>query len=78
MEHVVVVMVENRSFDNVLRRLNGLDDGKTFEGVIGKGLSNPIPYWTEHGADPNVVPYTVANDRGLAQPGPGRLSPTMS
>ena len=36
LDHVVVVLFENRSLDNVLGHLYGLDDGKTFEGVIGK------------------------------------------
>jgi phospholipase C len=44
----------------VLGRLYGPGDGKTFEGVIGKELSNPIPGWAEHGADRKVVPYGVA------------------
>ena len=39
MDHVVVVLFENRSLDNVLGRLYGQEDGKTFEGVIGKDLS---------------------------------------
>jgi phospholipase C len=38
MDHVVVVLFENRSLDNVLGHLYGPDDGKTFEGVIGKEL----------------------------------------
>lgn len=42
-DHVVVLMFENRSFDNLLGHLYRPDDGKTFEGVIGKNLSNPIP-----------------------------------
>jgi phospholipase C len=43
LDHVVVVVFENRSLDNVLGRLYGPGDGKTFEGVIGKDLTNPIP-----------------------------------
>jgi phospholipase C len=50
LDHVVVVVFENRSLDNVLGRLYGPGDGKTFEGVIGKDLTNPIPEWAEHGA----------------------------
>jgi phospholipase C len=51
LDHVVVVVVfENRSLDNVLGRLYGPGDGKTFDGVIGKDLTNPIPEWAEHGA----------------------------
>jgi phospholipase C len=62
LDHIVVVPFENRSFDNVLGHLYGPGDGKTFEGVIGRELSNPIPDWSEHGADRKVVPYTVATD----------------
>jgi phospholipase C len=62
LDHVVVVLFENRSLDNLLGHLYGPEDGKTFEGVIGKDLSNPIPEWAENGADRKVVPYTVATD----------------
>jgi phospholipase C len=43
MDHVVLVLFENRSFDNVLGHLHGPEDGKTFEGVIGKNLSKRHP-----------------------------------
>ena len=43
LDHVVVVVFENRSLDNVLGRLYGPGDSKTFEGVLGMDLSNPIP-----------------------------------
>jgi phospholipase C len=43
LDHTVVVMFENRSLDNVLGHLYGPGDGKVFDGVIGKDLSNPIP-----------------------------------
>ena len=46
-------------------------DGKTFEGVIGKELSNPIPEWAEHGAERKVVPYTVATDMDAPNPDSG-------
>ncbi|HEX4531832.1 MAG TPA: hypothetical protein VIA11_20775 [Acidimicrobiia bacterium] len=36
LDHVVVVLFENRSLDNVLGRLYGPDDGKDFEGVVGR------------------------------------------
>ena len=62
MDHVVLVLFDNRSLDNVLGRLYGPEDGKTFEGVIGKDLSNPIPEWAEHGAERKTVPYTVTED----------------
>ena len=71
LDHVVVVLFENRSLDNVLGRLYGPDHGKTFEGVLGKDLSNPIPEWAEHGADHKVVPYSVANDMDSPNPDSG-------
>jgi phospholipase C len=75
MDHVVVVLFENRSFDNLLGHLYGPDDGKNFEGVIGKDLSNPIPEWAQHGADRRVVPYTVATDMDSPNPDSGEEFP---
>ena len=71
LDHVVVVLFENRSLDNVLGRLYGPGDGKTFEGVIGKELSNPIPEWAEHGADRKVVPYGITADMDSPNPDSG-------
>ena len=51
LDHVVVVMFENRSFDNLLGRLYQPGEVASFEGVAGKEPSNPIPGWAEHGAD---------------------------
>jgi phospholipase C len=75
MDHVVLVVFENRSLDNLLGRLYGPEDGKTFEGVIGKDLSNPIPQWAEHGAERKVVPYTVATDMDSPNPDTGEEYP---
>jgi phospholipase C len=75
LDHVVVVVFENRSLDNLLGRLYGPEDGKTFEGVIGKDLSNPIPAWAEHGADRGVVPFTVATDMDSPNPDTGEEYP---
>jgi phospholipase C len=71
LDHVVVVLFENRSLDNVLGRLYGPGDGKAFEGVIGKDLSNPIPGWAEHGADRKAVPYGVTTDMDSPNPDSG-------
>jgi phospholipase C len=71
LDHIIVVLFENRSFDNMLGRLYGPDDGKSFEGVLGKNLSNPIPDWAEHGAERKVVPYTVATDMDSPNPDSG-------
>src|SRR6476620_2729984 len=70
-DHVVVVLFENRSLDNMLGHLYGPEDGRNFEGVIGKQLSNPIPEWAEHGAEKKVVPYTVATDMDSPNPDSG-------
>jgi len=70
LDHIVAVLFENRSLDNVLGHLYRPGDGKNFDGVIGKDLSNPIPEW-EHGADRKVVPYTVATDMDSPNPDSG-------
>ena len=75
MDHMVVVVFENRSLDNLLGHLYGPEDGKTFEGVIGKNLSNPIPEWAEDGADRKVVPYTVATSMDSPNPDSGEEYP---
>ena len=49
----------------------GRGDGKAFEGVIGKELSNPIPGWAEHGAGRKVVPYGVSADMDSPDPDSG-------
>jgi phospholipase C len=71
LDHIVVVLFENRSLDNVLGHLYGPQDGKNFDGVIGKDLTNPIPAWAEHGAERKVVPYTVATDMDSPNPDSG-------
>jgi hypothetical protein len=43
LDHVVVVMFENRSFDNLLGRLSEPGEVASFEGVLGKELSDPGP-----------------------------------
>ncbi len=68
MDHVVLVLFENRSFDNLLGRLYQPGEVPAFEGVTGKDLSNPIPDWAEYGAEHKVVPYAVAT--GMDAPNP--------
>ncbi|MGV9712765.1 alkaline phosphatase family protein [Gordonia sp. NPDC003424] len=71
LDNIVVVLFENRSLDNVLGHLYGPGDGKDFDGVIGKNLSNPIPGWAADGAERQVVPYTVATDMDSPNPDSG-------
>ena len=68
MDHVVLVLFENRSFDNLLGRLYTPGEVPSFEGVIGKDLSNPIPEWAEHADGRRVVPYGVSS--GMDAPNP--------
>ena len=60
LDHVVVVVFENRSLDNVLGHLYGPGDGKAFDGVV---LSEPLPEWAEQDADHKVVPAPAGTDR---------------
>lgn len=60
LDHVVVLMFENRSFDNLLGRLYEPGEVASFEGVLGRELSNPIPEWAEDSAERSGVAYGVA------------------
>lgn len=75
MDHVVLVLFENRSFDNLLGRLYEPGEVPAFEGVVGKDLANPIPTWAEHGAERGSVPYAVAADMDCPDPDPGEEYP---
>jgi len=78
LDHVVVIMFENRSFDNLLGRLYQPGEVKSFEGVIGKNLKNPIPAWAEYGADRKFVPYGVAQNMNTPKPDPGEEYPHIN
>ncbi|WP_423982465.1 alkaline phosphatase family protein, partial [Ilumatobacter sp.] len=62
-------MFENRSFDNLLGRLYEPGEVPSFEGVIGKDLSNPVPEWLDIAG--GAIPYTVASDMNTPSPDPG-------
>jgi phospholipase C len=70
-DHVVVVMFENRSFDNLLGRLYAPGEVASFEGVLGRELTNPIPEWAEHPGPDGLVPYGVPADMNTPCPDPG-------
>lgn len=65
-DHVVVLMLENRSFDNLLGYMypNGVPAdaplGKTFEGVTGQNLSNPVPPGVKNPPPPGVTTIPVS------------------
>ena len=77
-DHVVSVMFENRSFDNLLGRLYQPGEVASFEGVLGKELINPIPPWAEHGADRTFVPYGVAASMDAPNPDSGEEFPHIN
>ena len=77
-DHVVSVMFENRSFDNLLGRLYQPGEVASFEGVLGQELSNPVPDWAEPGADHKVVPYEVAANLDTPNPDPGEEYPHVN
>jgi len=69
-EHIVLLMLENRSFDNMVGWLydpanpppfDRVPRGQPFEGLTGKGLSNPIPPDAPD-ADRAVVPAGRADN----------------
>jgi phospholipase C len=79
-EHIVVLMLENRSFDNMLGWLydptnpapcNGPPLSGTFDGVWGKNLSNPI--LPPPGSAPPYprVPVGKGTDPTMPDPDPG-------
>jgi phospholipase C len=71
LDHVVVIMFENRSFDNLLGRLYQPGEVASFEGVAGRDLSNPVPDWAADAAEHKVVPLGVAADMNSPSPDPG-------
>ncbi len=75
MDHVVLVLFENRSFDNLLGRLYAPGEVEAFEGVIGKDLFNPVPDWAEHPAPGGVVRYGIAQGMDTPDPDPGEEYP---
>src|SRR5215469_4911812 len=72
LDHVVVLMFENRSFDNLLGRLYEPGEVPSFEGVIGKDLTNPIPAWAADGGNESGnAHYGEAVNLNTPSPDPG-------
>lgn len=79
-DHIVVLMMENRSFDNMLGYLyqqNELPPGEYFNGVAGKNFSNPVtvPDTTYSVDSIHVYPGTVMTD---PSPDPGEEYPHIN
>ncbi len=73
-DHVVSVMFENRSLDTLLGHLYEPGEVASFEGVIGRDLSNPIPSYAP-GAGRGVVPVHVATSMDAPNPDAGEEHP---
>jgi phospholipase C len=71
LDHIVVLMFENRSFDNLLGRLYQPDEVPSFAGITGLNLANPIPAWAADQGGRTVVPYGVAANMNTPSPDPG-------
>jgi hypothetical protein len=78
-QHIVVLMLENRSFDSMVGWLydpanrppfDRVPDGQSFNGLSGKDLSNPIPA-DALGADRKVLPVGRGADSTHPNPDPG-------
>ncbi len=71
-EHIIVPMLENRSFDNMLGWL-GTSNGEQqkVNGVAGKNLSNPIPPYADNPNGKQVVPVGKGTVMTNPNPDPG-------
>ncbi len=78
LDHLVVLMFENRSFDNILGHLYNPGEVAAFEGVLGKTLRNSIPDWAQHGADRKFVEYGAATNMNTPNPDPGEEYPHVN
>lgn len=76
-EYIVVLMLENRSFDNMLGYLYQDQPGKPYNGVYGKNLSNPIPVFADR-AELNTVPVAPGTFPENPCPDPGEEYPHVN
>lgn len=72
-DHVVVLMLENRSFDNLLGYLyqDGVPDGKSFAGLQEGSFSNPIPSRIKTPEGSHSVEVKQSKDYHQPFPDPG-------
>ncbi len=74
-KNVVVLMLENRSFDNLLGYLykDGVPEGKSYEGLQGTNYRLPVPSTVkDHDQYPFLSPYK-GGDYHLPFPDPGEV-----
>jgi phospholipase C len=77
LDHVVVVMFENRSFDNLLGYLYKPGEVPSFEGVLGRDLTNPVPPEVT-GPKPPVAAVHPALNMDTPDPDPGEEYPHIN
>ena len=77
LDHVVAIMFENRSFDNLLGYLYAEGEVPGFEGVAGRNLSNPIPA-DALGAPARLVPVHPVLTLDSPDPDPGEEFPHIN
>ena len=71
-DHIVVLMLENRSFDNMLGWLGAKGGRKQkVNGVAGKKLSNPIPLYAERPKGRKTIPVGKSHEMTNPSPDPG-------
>ena len=73
-DHVVVLMFENRSFDNLFGYLYDPGEVPRFEGLASAAYSNPIPAGARD-AERGTVPAHLASELDTPDPDPGEEHP---
>lgn len=71
LDHVVVLMFENRSFDNLLGQLYQPGEIASFDGVLGKHLANPVPDWADDRTGGATISYGLAVNMNAPGSDPG-------
>ncbi|WP_298419365.1 alkaline phosphatase family protein [uncultured Kordia sp.] len=74
-DHVVVLMLENRSFDNLLGYLykDGVPEGKKFEGLQNGNYENPVPERAVDYTEGAKISPTPTDDYHQPYPDPGEV-----
>jgi phospholipase C len=77
LDHVVVLMFENRSLDNLLGFLYDRNERPEWEGLSGRRVSNPVPADVAS-AGPTEVPAHAAASTATPYPDPGEEYPHVN
>ena len=77
LDHIVVAMFENRSFDNLLGYLFRVPGTPRYEGLRRQDLSNPVPPYAE-GPGTGTVAVHPANTMAAPYPDPGEEYPHVN